>query len=159
MTYIFNILTGNSVAGFYGTTDHSKTDPTEQHNTWHSRLFRWDSYLFIIRAWWGFDYINRKSFSSMQLQVKCLTLLTYIVFLFKKNQHLAWYRQEVWFWCLLITVSYYKFTFLINVHHFRLFVMTSSGSVTLTLVGLVVHMMSASLEIRNYLQKHKLAIV
>lgn len=30
------------------------------------------------------DYINRKSFSSMQLQVKCLTLLTYIIFLFKK---------------------------------------------------------------------------
>lgn len=30
------------------------------------------------------DYINRKSFSSMQLHVKCLTLLTYIVFLFKK---------------------------------------------------------------------------
>lgn len=33
--------------------------------------------------------------------------------------------------------------------------MTPSWSVTFTLVGLVVHMMSASLEIRNYLQKSR----
>lgn len=146
------------MAGFYGTTDHIKTDPTEQHNTWHSRLFRWDSYLFIIRAWWGFWLHQQKIILIHATPCKMFDFIN-LYSLFKKNQHLAWYRQEVWFWCLLITVSYYKFTFSINVHHFRLFVMTSSGSVTLTLVGLVVHMMSASLEIRNYLQKHKLAIV